>query len=71
MLIKHAYTVSEKEQQAMMAFGAQMQKHSADFKGPIQPDESVSRMLGILDNASNANGDGGSFVSHLGNKQWV
>lgn len=54
-----------------MAMGAKFAKYAPHMKGPIQPDESVSSMLKILGNASIEKGDGGSFISHLGNKQWL
>ena len=54
-----------------MAMGAKFAVYAPHFKGPIQPDESVGSMLKILENASIKKGDGGSFISHLGNKQWL
>ena len=46
-------------------------KYAPSFKGPISPQESVEKVLAVIEKASVANGDGGSFVSHFGNKQWI
>ena len=54
-----------------MAMGAKFAAYAPHFKAPLQPDESVSSMLKILTNASIEKGDGGAFISHLGNKQWL
>lgn len=54
-----------------MAMGAKFAAYAPHMKGPIQPDESVDRMLKLLTNASIEKGDGGTFISHLGNKQWL
>ena len=61
----------EKSMKAAMAMGAKFAAYAPHFKGAIQPDESVRSLLKILQNASIAKGDGGSFISHLGNKQWL
>ncbi len=46
-------------------------EYAPSFKGPISPEESVEKVLAVINKASVANGDGGSFVSHFGNKQWI
>jgi hypothetical protein len=50
---------------------AKFAEYAPGFKGPITPSESISKVLSVIDKASVENGDGGSFVSHLGNKQWL
>ncbi|XXH01302.1 hypothetical protein Hte_007658 [Hypoxylon texense] len=42
-----------------------------DFKGAITPEESVRSVMEVINKASVERGDGGSFVSHHGNKQWL
>jgi hypothetical protein len=37
----------------------------------LTPEESVTAVLSVMNKASIANGDGGAFISHLGNKQWL
>ena len=54
-----------------MALGAKFAQYAPHFKGAIQPEQSVDSMLKLLTNASIEKGDGGSFISHLGNKQWL
>lgn len=54
-----------------MELGAKFAAYAPHFKAPIQPDESVKMLLDLLRNSSIEKGDGGSFISHLGNKQWL
>ncbi|KAJ5715283.1 NAD(P)-binding protein [Penicillium malachiteum] len=42
-----------------------------DFKGPSTTEASVKDILSVMSKASVSNGDGGSFVSHFGNHQWL
>ncbi len=46
-------------------------KYAPHFAGPITPAESAEMCLGVLDKASVEKGDGGAFLSHLGNRQWL
>ncbi|KAJ5971881.1 Short-chain dehydrogenase/reductase SDR [Penicillium vulpinum] len=46
-------------------------KYAPHFQRPLTPEESVAAVLSVMDKASIANGDGGAFISHLGNKQWL
>ncbi|KAJ5169839.1 Short-chain dehydrogenase/reductase SDR [Penicillium coprophilum] len=46
-------------------------EYAPHFKSPLTPEESVTAVLSVMDKASIANGDGGAFISHLGNKQWL
>ncbi|RAL13933.1 SDR family oxidoreductase [Aspergillus homomorphus CBS 101889] len=46
-------------------------EYAAHFTGPITPEVSVEHVLSVIYKASVENGDGGSFVSHFGNKQWL
>lgn len=55
----------------VMALGAKFAVYAPHFKAPIQPKESVDSVLELFTNASIEKGDGGSFISHLGNKQWL
>jgi hypothetical protein len=54
-----------------MAQGAKFVAYSPDFTGPATPEESVKAVLAVVEKASLANGDGGAFLSHFGNKQWL
>lgn len=57
--------------QSTVALMAKFQKYAPHFQGPITPEESVKATISVFEKASVANGDGGSFVSHLGTKQWI
>ena len=46
-------------------------EYAPHFKRPLTPEESVTAVLSAMNKASIANGDGGAFISHLGNKQWL
>lgn len=50
---------------------ARFAEYAPHFKGPATPASSVRDVLAVIDNSSLAAGDGGSFVSHLGSKQWL
>ncbi|KAI0410822.1 NAD(P)-binding protein [Xylaria grammica] len=50
---------------------AKFGEYAPGFKGPITPAESVKAVLSVVENASVAKGDGGQFLSHFGNKQWL
>lgn len=42
--------------------------YAPDWKGPITPEQSVSLMQSVIANASIEKGNGGDFISHLGNQ---
>jgi NAD(P)-dependent dehydrogenase (short-subunit alcohol dehydrogenase family) len=46
-------------------------EYAPHFKAPLTPEESVTAVLSVMNNASIENGDGGAFISHLGTKQWL
>lgn len=47
------------------------QKYAPDFKGPSAPEDSVRDMLKVIEWVSLENGDGGAYLSHKGNQQWL
>lgn len=63
--------VSDFELKSAMQTKAKFQNYAPHFKGPMTPEESVKQIIAVYEKASLANGDGGSFVSHLGTKQWL
>ena len=63
--------MTEKEQQGLGELMGKFQKYAPHFRGPMTPEESVRQVISVYEKASLANGDGGSFVSHLGTKQWI
>jgi hypothetical protein len=44
--------------------------YAPDFEGPISPQTSVDMVLRVVGEAT-VEENGGSFVSHYGNKQWL
>lgn len=46
-------------------------QYAPHFKGPATPEVSIKAVLDVMDKSSLEKGDGGTFVSHLGNKQWL
>jgi hypothetical protein len=44
--------------------------YAPEFTGPIEPKQSVEMVLSVVDKAT-VEKDGGGFVSHYGNKQWL
>ena len=62
--------MSEQAIQGAQAMGALFQAYAPDFKGPISPEQSVEMCLGVIGSAT-VEKDGGGFVSHFGNKQWL
>ncbi|KAI1360735.1 hypothetical protein F5Y08DRAFT_39932 [Xylaria arbuscula] len=60
------------EQQARLeGMLTRFSKYAPDFKGPIPPAESVKAVLSVVENSSVEKGDGGRFLSHFGDKQWL
>lgn len=45
--------------------------YAPHFTAAMTTQDSVSQMLKLFDRSSIANGNGGTFVSHLGTKQWL
>ena len=45
--------------------------YAPHFKGPATPEVAIQAVKNVWENASIEKGDGGAFLSHLGNKQWL
>ena len=59
-----------KEAAAGAAMGAKFAEYAPQFQGPISPEESVRMLLDVIGKAT-VEKDGGEFLSHFGNKQWL
>lgn len=46
-------------------------RYAPNFKGPSPPETAVQDVISVMEKASVKGGDGGSFVSHYGNQQWL
>lgn len=62
---------TKEELKGVQAMGAAFATYAPHFTGPISSEESVKAVLSVIEKASVKNGDGGSFVSHFGDKQWL
>jgi len=54
-----------------MAMGVTFAAYAPNFERPATAEESVASVLKVLDEKSVEKGDGGRFVSHYGNQQWL
>ncbi|KAI0377196.1 NAD(P)-binding protein [Hypomontagnella monticulosa] len=63
--------MSERERENLNKMFSAFTKYAPHFKGPITPEESVNAVMGVVNNASVKGGNGGTFVSHLGTRQWI
>lgn len=50
---------------------ARFKKYAPDFPGEATTEESVRDVMSVIKKANLAEGYGGSFLSHFGNKQWM
>lgn len=66
-----AITVSEEVLSKLMTMGAKFKRYAPDWTGPTKPESAIKDVLAVVEKASVSNGDGGSFVSHFGNKRWL
>jgi hypothetical protein len=55
---------------SVQAMGAKFAAYAPHFKGPIATEESVKAMLSVIETAS-VEKDGGAFLSHHGDRQWL
>jgi NAD(P)-dependent dehydrogenase (short-subunit alcohol dehydrogenase family) len=67
----HGTGLSQHAQERVGYMVKQVAAYAPDWKGPLTPEESVSMMRSVIDGASVEKGDGGAFLSHLGNKRWI
>ena len=62
---------TEEQMAKAMTIFAKFQSYAPHFTGQTTPDLAIKDVLSVIDNASVSSGDGGAFVSHFGNKQWL
>ena len=67
----NSWVESEEEGLKLQRLMDKMLKFAPDFKGPISTEESVKAVMSVIEKSSIEAGNGGSFVSHHGNKQWI
>ena len=65
-------TATEEQVKKAMGLFGKFQIFAPHFTGPVMPEAAVKDVISVWENASVANGDGGSYVSHLGpGKPWL
>lgn len=64
-------TVTTEQMEVLGALMAKFAEYAPHFKGPITPEQSVTAMKSVIADASIEMGNGGDFLSHYGNKQWL
>ncbi|RYP37875.1 hypothetical protein DL767_002747 [Monosporascus sp. MG133] len=64
-------SLSPEQLEGLQGMFAGFQKYAPNFKGPVPREQAVRDVIKVWENASIEKGDGGAFVSHLGNKQWI
>ncbi|QDS76880.1 hypothetical protein FKW77_003716 [Venturia effusa] len=63
-------TYTAEELEGFQSMVGAFKEYAPTFEGPITPQQSVDMVLKVIDQA-NVEENGGSFVSHYGNKQWL
>lgn len=67
-----AFSTATQEQ--LQGFGGLMAKfleYAPHFKGPDTPEQAAQSVRSVWENATIEKGNGGDFLSHYGNKQWL
>lgn len=62
---------TEEQLQGLGGLMAKFAEYAPNFKGPDTPEQSVTAIRSVIENASIEKGNGGDFLSHFGNKQWL
>lgn len=63
--------LNEKQGKRACEQGVQFATEYPHFKGPQTNEESVGQIMKVVSESSVEGGNGGTFVSHFGNKQWL
>jgi NAD(P)-dependent dehydrogenase (short-subunit alcohol dehydrogenase family) len=63
-------TMDPKHLERFQGMLASFKAHAPNFTGPMQPEESATKVLSVIHKAS-VEKDGGAFLSHLGTKTWL
>lgn len=68
---KLACIVNQHQLAGLQTLLGKFMTYAPHFKGPVTPDIAIRDVIKVWENASIEKGDGGAFLSHLGNKQWL
>ncbi|RJE22141.1 Short chain dehydrogenase [Aspergillus sclerotialis] len=64
-------SATEEQMKSLSGMFAKFVEYAPHFKGPSTPESAARDVISVMHKASVEKGDGGSFVSHFGNKQWI
>ncbi|KAM4056358.1 short chain dehydrogenase [Hirsutella rhossiliensis] len=67
----HHSEATEEQLQRVAEMGKKFATYAPHFTRPLTPEESVTAIREVIVKASIEAGSAGSFVSHLGNQQWL
>ncbi|UNI17469.1 hypothetical protein JDV02_003810 [Purpureocillium takamizusanense] len=62
---------TDEQLEKVAVMGRKFATYAPHFTGPISPAESVASINRVIVSSSIEGGSGGSFVSHLGTRQWL
>ena len=65
------YAVTEDQMPKMGEIMKKLSAYAPHFTGPEAPEPAVKDVLSVINRSSVENGNGGTFVSHFGDKQWI
>ncbi len=64
-------TVTPHQLAGLQSMLGKFMQYAPHFKGPATPEVFIRAVINVWENASIEKGDGGAYLSHLGNKQWL
>ncbi|RDA83519.1 hypothetical protein CP532_4156 [Ophiocordyceps camponoti-leonardi (nom. inval.)] len=64
-------TATPEQMQSLGGLVQKFMQYAPHFTGPATPEAAIKDVISVWERASVENGDGGSYVSHHGNKQWL
>ncbi|KAA8642704.1 hypothetical protein EYZ11_012319 [Aspergillus tanneri] len=67
----HFVDATPDQMKGLMEMLGSFAEYAPNFKMPSTVEAAVKDVISVMNKASVENGDGGSFVSHYGNKQWL
>lgn len=64
-------TATPEQQERLKKMFHSFAEYAPHFKGASTTEAAVKDILSVMEKSTVENGDGGSFVSHYGNQQWL
>ncbi|KAI1370110.1 hypothetical protein F4677DRAFT_384684 [Hypoxylon crocopeplum] len=69
--VGHYKNATPDQLQALGGMTQKFSEYAPHFTGPATPEDSIQDVMSVWERCSVDNGDGGAFISHKGNKQWL